>query len=296
MVIVWAVLGTGIGTGLWVAATALWPARASLAEQLAALNPATAPPADTRASGGMAAARTAAARLLQKVGLPTARTRRDLRCLQRGEAEHLAEQATGAVIGMLAAQVLVGLTALAGAAPGVSAALWLSLIAAGAGMATPTLRVWAAATEHRAALRTALSALLDLTVISLAGGAGLEQSLDDASSVGTGRAAARLRETLTQARITRTTPWQALAELGERVGVAELQQLAATVGLAGTEGARVRASLTARAAAMRSAQLTDAEAEAASATERMSLPVVGLFAGYLLLIGYPAVAAVLGGL
>jgi Flp pilus assembly protein TadB len=160
----------------------------------------------------------------------------------------------------------------------------------------PTLRLRAAANEHRAALRSALSALLDLTVISLAGGAGLEQSLDDAANVGQGAAARRLRDTLAEARLTRTTPWHAFSRLGADTGVPELEQLAAAVGLAGSEGAKVRTSLTARAAAMRARQVTDAEADAASATERMSLPTVGLFAGYLLLIGYPAVAAVMAGL
>jgi tight adherence protein C len=69
--------------------------------------------------------------------------------------------------------------------------------------------------------------------------------------------------------------------------------LAASIGLAGTEGARVRASLQARAVALRGRQLADAEAAAESATERMSLPVVTMATGFLLFIGYPAAHAVL---
>lgn len=75
-----------------------------------------------------------------------------------------------------------------------------------------------------------------------------------------------------------------------------MQQLAATVGMAGTEGARVRSSLRSRAIAMRERQLTDAEGVANAATERMSLPIVALFGGFLIFLGYPALAAVLGGL
>jgi Flp pilus assembly protein TadB len=91
-------------------------------------------------------------------------------------------------------------------------------------------------------------------------------------------------------------PWDILAALGRRVAVAELHQLAATVGLAGTEGAKVRASLRSRAIALRARQLSDAEGEANAATERMALPIVALFAGFLIFLGYPAMAAVLGGL
>ena len=66
--------------------------------------------------------------------------------------------------------------------------------------------------------------------------------------------------------------------------------------LAGTEGARVRASLAAKAASLRTHELAEAETADQAATERMSLPVVLLFAGFLLFLGYPAVEKVLTGL
>jgi uncharacterized membrane protein len=72
--------------------------------------------------------------------------------------------------------------------------------------------------------------------------------------------------------------------------------LAASVSLAGSEGAKIRASLAAKAHALRARQLADAEAHAQSATERMSLPVVLLFGAFLLFLGYPATVNVLGGL
>jgi hypothetical protein len=84
--------------------------------------------------------------------------------------------------------------------------------------------------------------------------------------------------------------------LGEALGVAELSELAATVSLAGAEGAKVRASLGAKAASIRAHALADAQAKAEAMSERMSLPVVVLFAGFLLFVGYPALAHVLEGL
>jgi hypothetical protein len=66
------------------------------------------------------------------------------------------------------------------------------------------------------------------------------------------------------------------------------------VSLAGTEGAKVRESLTVKADSLRKHALAAAEAEAQSATERMTLPLVMLFFGFLVLVGFPAVVAVLG--
>ncbi|MDQ2792010.1 MAG: type II secretion system F family protein, partial [Actinomycetota bacterium] len=142
----------------------------------------------------------------------------------------------------------------------------------------------------------ALGAYLNLVRVTLAGGAGVEGALWDAASIGRGPAFAQIRRALNTARLTRTTPWAALRSLGEELDIAELAELSASVSLAGTEGAKVRASLAAKAAAMRTRELTDAEGDAHSATERMSLPVVVLFGGFLVFLGYPALATVLSGL
>ena len=111
-----------------------------------------------------------------------------------------------------------------------------------------------------------------------------------------GWAFAYLRRALDHARLARETPWAALGRLGQELGIGELSELAASVALAGTEGAKVRASLAAKAASLRTHELAEAETADQAATERMSLPVVLLFAGFLLFFGYPAVEHVLTGL
>jgi Flp pilus assembly protein TadB len=88
--------------------------------------------------------------------------------------------------------------------------------------------------------------------------------------------------------------WDALGELGLQLGVDELVEFAAAVSLAARHGARVASSLAARAEVVRSQLLADVEAQAQSATERMGLPAVGMFAGLLFLLGYPAVQLILG--
>jgi Flp pilus assembly protein TadB len=164
------------------------------------------------------------------------------------------------------------------------------------GLRVPDMRLHADAARVRAEMRHTLSAFLDLTVIALAGGAGVDQALTDAAGAGHGPAFARLRQTLATARLLRTSPWPALTELGGRLTVEELVELASSVQLAGAEGAKVRASLAAKASALRGREQGEAEREANAATERMSLPVVLLFAGFLLFLGYPALANVLAGM
>uniref|UniRef100_UPI002624C7E4 type II secretion system F family protein n=1 Tax=uncultured Pseudonocardia sp. TaxID=211455 RepID=UPI002624C7E4 len=142
----------------------------------------------------------------------------------------------------------------------------------------------------------ALSAYLDLVWITLAGGAGVDSALAGAVQIGQGWAFDRLAGALSTAQLTRVNAWTALRRLGEEIAVDELAELAGSVSLAGTEGARVRASLAARAGSLRAHQLTDAEAAAQSATERMSLPVMLLFLGFLVFITYPAIGQILAGL
>ncbi|HEX8864351.1 MAG TPA: type II secretion system F family protein, partial [Lentzea sp.] len=152
------------------------------------------------------------------------------------------------------------------------------------------------AARLRIGFRHALSSFLDLVWITLSGGAGVDSALNDSAAIGRGWAFTHIQRALDTARLTRTTPWAALRQLGEEIGVTELAELAASVSLAGTEGAKVRASLAAKATALRARQLTDAEGEAQSATERMALPVMALFLGFLGFITYPALTQVINNL
>jgi len=287
----------GTGIGLWLIVIGLWPRPLRLDKALAALDPAPEPVAavpDELAGWGARLGRPAV-RYLLRLGLPTERTRRELAAVGKPVGVHLAEQATAAVTGLLVPPLLATLLAAAGVHLGVTMPGVASLVLAAAGFLVPELAVRSEAAAHRAAFRHALGSFLSLTVTALAGGAGVDQALDDAASVGRGPAYAELRYALAEARDAGVAVWDTLARLGQRVGVEELRQLAATVGLAGTDGAKVRASLRSRAEALRTKQLTDAEADAAAATERMSLPIVALMAGFLIFLAFPAVAAVMSG-
>lgn len=299
--IVTVVCGAGAGVGLWLAWTGLRPTRPDLADLLAALtpHPAAPKPAAVRAgqSGGWAAraGRPLAARLHPPRLLPRA-IRRDLDVLDRDPASHLAEKITSGLVGLALPPLLTGLLALVGiglplALPAVAA----FAVAAGLFLG-PDIAVRADAARRRRALRHAFSAFLDLTVIAMAGGAGLEQAITDAAATGTGEEFAALRAAVDHAALTRTPIWEPLAALGERYTIPDIVQTAGAMHLAGGEGARIRASLAAKADTIRLHDLADADADAAAATERMSLPVVLLTAGFLIMIAFPAVSRVLSGL
>jgi tight adherence protein C len=289
--------GAGTGLGLWLIVVGWFPRPPRLDKALAPPPRLVPDPTVSQAAGVGWAGRWGrpAAEWLQRLGLPTNGTRRDLSTMDKPVEVHLAEQVTAGLFGLLLVPVTAGGLAALGIQIGVLTCVGASLVGAAGGVLVPELSLRSEAAKHRAAFRDALSSFLDLVVIGLAAGSGVDQALDEAARVGTGPAYAELRYALTEARLARVPPWDILAALGRRIALPELQQLAATVGLAGTEGAKVRASLRSRALALRDRQLMVAEGEANAATERMSLPIVALFAGFLIFLGYPAMAAVLGG-
>jgi len=295
-------LGAGVGLGLTLLASGLWPPRLSLAETLAALHPRPVSPVPA-ALGGTPRSGGWAARLgalgvppLTRLGLPRTRTRAALAVCERDPARHLAEQATTAALGLVLPPAVAAALAVAGVDIGVLVPAWASLLLAAGGFLLPEQALHAEAQRRRAELRAALSGLLDLVVVGLAGGAGVEQALRDAAADPGSWGQRRLRQAVHAAHLARIPPWQTLGQLGADTDVPALTELAAALSLAGSEGAKVRATLSARAASLREHELSDAEAAAASATEKMSLPVVALFGGFLVFIGFPALSAVLAAL
>lgn len=292
-------LGAGIGAGLWLLAVWAFPPRPPLARVLAAATgPAPVQPllAPSGEGGWMWRIGRRLVAPLRAAGLPTQSITDDLIVTGRDTADHLAAKASLALLGLFAPVAFELLLALAGAGFGAGFPLITGIAGAVVGFLAPDIAVRRAAAARRAEFRHALSAYLDLVVISLAGGAGVDSALRSSVTVGRGWAFDRLEYALERARLTRTTPWRTLRQLGLELGVPDLAELAASVSLAGTEGAKVRASLATKAAALRAREASEIEAAAQSATERMALPVMALFAAFLVFIGYPALAQVLNSL
>lgn len=290
-------IGAGFGFGVWALVVWATPPRAGLDAVLNGLNATPAPPSilEPQEPAGWAV------RLgkpfvapLAGLGLPSSRLNRDLAIVGRSVEVHLADKAVLGIAGLLLPTFLSLALGTVDMWLPWQMSLTASLLTGGLGFVVPDLNVHREGARRRADFRLALSAYLNLIRVTLAGGAGVDAALTDAAAVGQGRSFTQLRQALTTAKITRTTPWATLRALGEELDVRELVELSSSVSLAGTEGAKVRASLRAKAAALRTRELADAEGEAQAATERMSLPVIVLFVGFLLFIGYPAVSQVLG--
>jgi len=275
-------LGAGAGLGLALVVYGIRPPRPALARVLATLRspPTPMPTGRLRAYGVLAAP-------LRRLGLPRTQVREDLAVLQRDPAQHLAEQAAATLLGGLVIPLAAAMAGFSGQVP-----LWLAVLGGAIGFRWADAHLHAQAQRRRDQLRHTLSVMLTLLTISLARGAGLEQALDDASGVCTGWAANRLRQVLATARVLRQPPWPALGRMGEDTNVAELSELAASMTLAGTEGARIRASLSARAAAMRSTATTAMETEAEKASSRMAMPLLILGLAYLIFLLYPPLVSI----
>lgn len=276
--------GGGFGAGLALIAYGMRPPRRHLGEVLATLrNPPTSPPV------GRSRAYTAVAVPARRFGLPRERVRQDLAVVGKDSAQHLAEQTAATLFGALVIPATLTLLGFGGQIP-----LWLGIVGAAAGFRWTDTTLRARAEKRRAELRHVLAMLLNLLTISLARGAGVEQAVDEASGICTGWAADRIRQALATARLLRQPPWQALGELGDQTGVTELSELASSMALAGVEGARVRTSLSARAAAMRQAATAAMETEAERASSRMAVPLLVLGIGYLIFLLYPPLVGIAG--
>lgn len=231
------------------------------------------------------------ARKLIVLGLPRDSVRRDLVVLDRVPEVHLATQTAATLLGLLLAWLLQSVLSFSLPFTG-----GLSIVAAGLFWYLVDAEVKAKAAEARADALADLSVFLDVTVNALAAGTGVEQALGGASEIGDSPAFERLRHALDVAFLSRLPIHQVFAELGTVLGLAEVSDLAASLRLAGSEGAKIRASLAAKSEAIRSKILADEEAEAAATTERMTVPVALLMTGFLVLIGYPAMASALSAL
>ncbi len=179
--------------------------------------------------------------------------------------------------------------AVAGVGPPPGVLVALSVPFAVAGFFLPDFTLRDQAERRRRGFRHALSAYLDLVNILLAGGAGIETALWAAADAGDGWGFQRIRAALHRSRLTGRSPWETFAALGRDLDVSELSELASSISLAGSHGARIRASLAAKADTLRGHQVAETEAAAEAATERMTIPLAVLLFGFLLFIAYPAI-------
>jgi tight adherence protein C len=290
--------GALAGAGLFLFLLALVPRRASLARQVATFDgphpPLSRTPVSERESRVGRRLGRALAAFCAEQGWEFPSLRANLSIVGRSFENFLATKVLLGLFGLLLGPVLLLLFGLAGVRIPVVIPVWLGLAVGGVFFFLPDLEVKQQADARRRDFRHAIGAFLDLVSMNLSGGRGVPEALMAASEIGSGWALWRLRDALANARITGQTPWQALGALGEEVRVDELRDLAAALSLVADDGAKVRESLTARAASLRRRELADLEGRAGEKSQSMLVAQMLLCAGFLIFLTYPVVGVLLG--
>lgn len=134
-----------------------------------------------------------------------------------------------------------------------------------------------------------VAVFLTLVQALMAAGSGPNGAMTAAVLAGHGRVFELMRTAMMDAQLANRDPWVGLGELGQRVGIAELVALSASLRQA-SEGASVADSLHAKAASLRERDRFDRLAQMEAKGESMSFPLVAFALAFVVLIGYPAVA------
>ncbi len=176
---------------------------------------------------------------------------------------------------------------------GISLMLGVGLAAAMVLVAHRELRSRAA--ELRAEFRRSLSIYLDLVAMALDAGRGHAEALPAAANIGSGWTFEHLQDAIDGARFSGVTAWESLGGLGRRIGLPELVDLDAALRLANEDGAKVKATLVARAGTLRAARIADAHAEANQATESMKFTLIVMVFAFLGYEVYPSIVRLFAG-
>ncbi len=308
-------LGCGLGLGLCLLAAGLAPAPPSLASTLhrhdsLAAAPAASRPADGAdlplATVGDRARRWLGLRVGDPLGLsgrdatgapdahrPASSSAADLAVTGTPTELHAGAKILSALLGLATPAVLAALLSLSGLHLPLLVPLWISLTGAAVGFLLPDLRLRRTAVTARRAFRSAVGAYLDLVAMRMASGSGLAEALHDAAGIGAGPAFAQIRGALADARTDGLSPAQALGRLGEQLQLPDLVDTGTRLRLVDSSGAQAQVSLRAQAASLRDRELTDAQGRAGEQSQSMLVAQVVLGLGFVLFLGYPAVARVL---
>ncbi|GAB2847206.1 type II secretion system F family protein [Actinocorallia aurea] len=295
--------GALVGGGLFLLLRAMFPARRGLRSLLAEYDQVT------KRGGAAAAPKSPDAprpslteRLQGEVGASLAKiiddrgwelrsTRADLAILNRDYQTYLASKVLAPAVALAFTPLFVALFSLTGIS--LMIPVWGGLLFALAAFFFPDLQLRQEAATAREDFRHVVGAFLDLVSMNLAGGRGVPEALMTASQVGGGAPMLAIREALANARIVGHTPWQALGTLGERIAVAELADLAAALALVADDGAKIRQSLSARAASMRGREISALEGRAGQNSQTMLIAQLSFCLGFLVFLLYPSAMQVI---
>ncbi|MCA1229547.1 pilus assembly protein TadB [Saccharopolyspora sp. 6M] len=280
-------LGLTLGTGLVLAFAAMLPAAPlRLDAALDQITTRTDETSDPRLLTARLARRAANARH-PWLGLPTA----DLDLLERTPQQYLAQRVRGAALGTAIGTGIGLLASITGVPP--TPAVILGVVGgAGLGGMLPYFQLRDAAARRREDYRRVLAVYPDLVAQERNAGRAATPALREAAELTEHPLFLRIRATVAQAHRLGHTPWDALRNLGDRLRLSELAEVADLADTA-ADGAAIATSLHTKAASLRHAALATDTADAHSRSERLTLPTSLLMLAILGLVLYPTLAQLL---
>ncbi|MDP2291262.1 MAG: hypothetical protein Q8M22_08735 [Actinomycetota bacterium] len=141
----------------------------------------------------------------------------------------------------------------------------------------------------RREMRRVANDFVQLVAVGLTTDQSVEEAIRFALEVGHSDAADPLRAALHAAPQRGVAVWDALDEVGMRLGIRELTELAASVERQGTQGVAIRDTVETLAASMRSRALDELEREADLANANLSGPTIGFVVATVVFLAYPLV-------
>ena len=282
-------LGLTLGTGIALTFVAVLPvAPLDLSAALAQISIRTGRPGRTDARTVPARLARWAARARHRwLGLPEA----DLDLLEIAPQRYLSRRLRGALLGAAGGTGLGFLGMAGNMVPAVVVAFG-AVASAGFGGMVPYFQLRDAAARRREEYRRVLAVYLDLVAQERSAGRAATPALREAAELSEHPLFLRIRATVAHAHRFDRTPWDALRELGDRLRLPELADVADLADTA-ADGAAIATSLHTKAASLRHAALAADSADANSRSERLSVPTSLLMLAFLGLVLYPTLAQLL---
>ena len=211
----------------------------------------------------------------------------DLNILGIAGAELAGRKAALALGGLLGPPVLFAVLLVAGVdLPALLPAV-LSVGLCALGWVIPSRQVGERAALAREEFLAALTAFLALVGLERQARGSPTEALEEASRISGAWPFVMIHTELLRAELAGQPPWDGLRDLGRRVGVEQLTNLADIVAAA-ADGAAVFETLLAEARNLRNAELSDQQERAGVAGEQLTLPAIVLATGFMMLVLYPA--------
>jgi len=140
--------------------------------------------------------------------------------------------------------------------------------------------------RHRE-LRQAANDFVQLVAVGLTTDQSVEEAVRFALGVGASDAFDALRNELLTAPQRGVPVWEALDEFGQRIGVRELSEFAASIERQGLQGVSISDTVASLATSMRAKALDELEREADKANANLSGPTIGFVVTTIVFLAYP---------